>query len=210
MTKKKTALSLPEFNLSDYLTDSEAMVAGVDEVGRGCLFGSVVAAAVVLPVKSIVKLEQIAVTDSKKLTAKKRESLVSQIKEIVSDWQIAEVDNHTIDQINILQASLQTMTQAINQLKYPPALCLIDGKFTLPNLQYSQLNLIQGDRRSPVIGSASIIAKVWRDQKIIKYADQFPEYDLAKNKGYPTKKHLEAIKKYGTTPFHRRSFSPCK
>lgn len=207
---KKTTLSLPKFNLNDYLTDSEAMVAGVDEVGRGCLFGAVVAAAVVLPIKSVVKLEQIAVTDSKKLTAKKRENLVIQIEEIVTDWQIAAVDNQIIDQINIFQASLQAMTQAINQLKYTPDLCLIDGKFTLPNLQYPQLNLIKGDGRSTVIGSASIVAKVWRDQQIIKYANQFPEYDLAQNKGYPTKKHLEAIKKYGITSLHRQSFSPCQ
>jgi ribonuclease HII len=207
---KKTTSSWSKFNLNDYLTNSEAMVAGVDEVGRGCLFGSVVAAAVVLPIKSIVRLEEIVVRDSKKLTAKKRENLVNQIEEIVTDWQIAAVDNQIIDQINIFQASLQAMTEAVNQLKYAPALCLIDGKFTLPNLKYPQLNLVKGDERSTVIASASIVAKVWRDQQMSQYAEQFPQYDLEQNKGYPTKKHLEAIKKYGISPLHRQSFSPCQ
>ena len=207
---QKITISPPVFKLSDYLTDSEAMVAGVDEVGRGSLFGSVVASAVMLPVKSIVQLEEIAVTDSKKLTPKRREYLVNQIKEIVTDWQITEVDNQTIDQVNILQASLKAMTEAIHQLKPTPILCLIDGKFTLPHLRYPQINLIKGDARSLIIGAASIIAKVWRDQQVIRYAEQFPEYDLASNKGYPTKKHLEALKKYGVSPLHRLSFSPCQ
>lgn len=201
--------NLPLFNLDDYITDSEALVAGVDEVGRGCLFGQVVASAVILPVKSINQLTEIGVKDSKKLTEKKRADLVSQIKDIVLDWQVAEVDNKIIDQINIFQASLLAMSQAINQLKYTPILCLIDGKFPLPNLEYPQLNLVKGDLRSSVIAGASILAKVWRDQKIVEYAEKFPEYDLANNKGYPTKKHLEAIKKYGVTPFHRLSFTPC-
>jgi len=201
--------NLPLFNLNEYITDSEALIAGVDEVGRGCLFGQVVAGAVILPVKSINQLTEIGVKDSKKLTAKKRADLVSQIQEIVFDWQVTEIDNKMIDQINIFQASLLAMSQAINQLKCTPILCLIDGKFSLPNLEYPQLNLVKGDLRSPVIASASILAKVWRDQKIVEYAEKFPEYDLANNKGYPTKKHLEAIKKYGVTPFHRLSFKPC-
>ncbi len=213
--KGKTAINTQleisfDVELNNYLTDSEAMITGVDEVGRGCIFGAVVAVAVVLPVKDIIKLEEIGVTDSKKLTAKKRENLVSQIQNIVRDYQIAEIDNKTIDKINILQASFQAMTEAINSLKCSPNLCLIDGNFALPNLQFRQLSLVKGDLRSPVIGCASILAKVWRDQQIIKLSEKFPQYDLQNNKGYPTKKHLEAIQKHGLTPYHRLSFSPCQ
>jgi len=202
--KTISQLELPlDLDLNKYLADSEAMIAGVDEVGRGCIFGAVVAVAVILPVKLISKLEDIGVTDSKKLTAKKRENLVSKIHGIVQDYQVAEIDNKIIDKINILQASFQAMTEAINNLKSSPDLCLIDGKFTLPSLQFRQLSIIKGDLQSPVIGSASILAKVWRDKQIIKLAEKFPEYDLANNKGYPTKKHLAAIKKYGLTSYHR-------
>lgn len=201
-----------EDNLTEYLSNysSEAMIVGVDEVGRGALFGEVVAAAVILPIKFISDLEKIGVNDSKKLTPQKRNLLINPIKNIVSDWKIGVIDHQTIDQINIFQASLEAMTKAINQLKFVPELCLIDGKFLLPNLSYPQINLIKGDGRSPIIGAASIIAKVWRDELMMTYDQKFPHYDLANNKGYGTKKHLQAIAKYGVTPFHRLSFSPCQ
>jgi ribonuclease HII len=201
---------LNNFCINDYINDTSDLIGGVDEVGWGCLFGEVVACAVVLPVDDFYKLENIGVTDSKKLTAKKREILLPQIKEIVTDWYIAEVDNFIIDDINIFHASLQAMTKAINGLSVNPALCLVDGKFPLPELKYPQQTLIKGDLRWPVIAAASILAKVWRDQKMIKYHELYPEYDLKNNKGYGTKKHLEAIKKYGITPLHRLSFAPCK
>lgn len=198
-----------DFCLDDYISDTSDLIVGVDEVGRGCLFGTVVACAVVLPFDDFYKLDHIGVTDSKKLTVKKREALVPKIQEIVTGWHIAEVDNLTIDHINIFQASLQAMTKAINGLSVHPALCLVDGKFPLPELKYPQQTLIKGDLRWPVIAAASILAKVWRDQKMIQYHQQYPEYDFKNNKGYGTKKHLEAIKKYGVTPLHRLSFAPC-
>lgn len=192
------------------ITDPCALMVGVDEVGRGCLFGEVVACAVVLPFNEFYKLENIGVTDSKKLTPKKRELLYPQIQEIVKDYHIAEVNNWIIDEINIFQASLQAMTNAIENLSVTPALCLVDGNGLLPNLKYPQQTFIKGDLRCPAIAAASILAKVWRDQKMIQYHEQYPEYDLKNNKGYCTKKHLEAIKKYGITPLHRLSFAPCQ
>lgn len=203
--------SLPiDFILEDYLDNTSALIAGVDEVGRGCLFGSVVACVVVVKLSQVKSLTEMGVGDSKKLSAKKRANLVPQIENFVVDWQIAEVDSKTIDQINILQASLLAMTKAIDSLSVSPNLCLIDGNMLLPNISYRQIALVKGDLRSPIIGAASILAKVWRDQQMSDYHQQYPMYDLAKNKGYGTKKHTEAIEKYGLTPQHRRSFSPCK
>lgn len=199
-----------DFCIDDYINCTSDLIVGVDEVGRGCLFGQVVACAVVLPFDDFYKLDHIGVTDSKKLTAKKREVLVPKIQEIVTGWYIAEIDNLIIDEINIFQASLQAMTKAINGLSVHPALCLVDGNASLPELKYPQQALIKGDLRSPVIAAASILAKVWRDQKMIQYHQQYPEYDFKNNKGYGTKKHLEAIKKYGLTPLHRLSFAPCQ
>lgn len=199
-----------DFQITEYIENDSALVAGVDEVGRGCLCGSVVACAVVLPYNQAYLLEDIGVKDSKKLTPKQRLAKISLIQEIVTDWCIAEVDNNTIDSINIHQASLLAMTLAIKGLSVSPSLCLIDGKFSLPNLSYPQVTLVKGDARSSIIASASILAKVDRDQKMIAYDAQYPEYDWKNNKGYGTKKHLLAIKKYGVTPLHRLSFSPCQ
>ena len=206
---KSSALAF-DLTLKDYVDDSSALIAGVDEVGRGCLCGSVVAAVVVISLSKLEELRKMGVTDSKKLTAKKRKDLVPQIREFVTDWQVSEVESKIIDQINILQASLQAMTEAIENLSVSPDLCLIDGNMLLPNLSYPQIAVVKGDLRSPIIGAASILAKVWRDQQMIEYHQQYPMYDLQKNKGYGTKKHLEAIDKYGLTPQHRLSFSPCK
>ncbi|WP_017294005.1 ribonuclease HII [Geminocystis herdmanii] len=199
-----------DFQIMEYLEDYGALVAGVDEVGRGCLCGSVVACAVVLPYNQAYLLEDMGVKDSKKLTAKQRLAMISLIQEVVTDWCIAEVDNSTIDSINIHQASLLAMSQAIKGLSVSPSLCLIDGKFSVPNLPYAQVSLVKGDARSSIIASASILAKVDRDQKMIFYDNQYPEYDWKNNKGYGTKKHLLAIQKYGVTPLHRLSFSPCQ
>lgn len=184
----------------------DSLIIGVDEVGRGCLFGGVVAAAVAMPLKKIHLLKEIGVNDSKKLTAKKREALVTPIQSLVTSYCIVEVDNKTIDRINIFQASLQAMTEAIMGLSISPYLCLIDGKFTLPTLPFPQLSLIQGDMRSPLIASASILAKVWRDRQMLEYDQIYPHYDLKNNKGYPTKKHKDAIALHGLTPLHRQSF----
>ena len=212
MKKPKSQPDLSFFDCRSLpqLSTSEALVAGVDEVGRGALFGPVVAGAIVIPVSVVDKLTEIGVKDSKKLSAKKRSQLSLQINELALDTQIGCVDNYKIDEINIFQASLLAMTQAVKKLQPRPAVCLVDGRHPLKNLQLPQYNLIKGDLRSPIIAAASIIGKVWRDELIIKYGLDYPNYDLAANKGYGTKKHLDALAKYGATPLHRLSFRPCR
>ena len=191
-------------------TDQGFLVSGVDEVGRGCIFGSVVAAAVVLPLSSIPRLQKLGIKDSKKLSPKQREELIEPIKETVLGWQIAEATSTEIDEINILQASLLAMKRCLIKLQPTPELCLVDGKFPVKDLQLKQKTVVKGDQLSTAIASASILAKVWRDAQIIKLAEKYPEYDLKNNKGYPTPKHKAAIEKYGITPYHRKSFAPCK
>ena len=197
-------------NNPQYQLNENSLIAGVDEVGRGCLCGSVVAGVAVISIKDLAKLVEIGVTDSKKISPKKREKLVPEIKEIVTAWQVWEIDSKTIDEINILQASLLAMRKAIENLGVQPALCLVDGNKLIPKLNYPQVTVIKGDLRSPVIGCGSILAKVWRDEQMVKYHQKYPMYDFANNKGYGTKKHREAIEKYGITPWHRLSFSPCQ
>jgi len=207
MKQKKINFLESSLNYSLLKSDSDSLIVGVDEVGRGCLFGGVVAAAVAMPLRKIHLLRDIGVNDSKKLTPRKRESLINPIKAVVDSYSIVEVDNITIDQINIFQASLLAMTRAILNLSISPYLCLVDGKFTLPNLAFPQISLIKGDMRSPLIASASILAKVWRDEKMLEYDQRYPNYDLKNNKGYGTKKHRDAIALYGLTPLHRKSFN---
>ena len=192
------------------LASPDVLVAGIDEVGRGALFGSVVAASAVLPLSSIPRLIEIGVKDSKKLSAKKRQELVPQIKAIVSDSQIGLASVAEIDRLNILQASLLAMKRSVSKLEFTPTLCLVDGKFEIPNLPIKQKTVIKGDLRSPVIAAASILAKVWRDKLIASMAAEYPEYNLAKNKGYPTAAHRLAIRQYGICVEHRRSFKSCQ
>ncbi|MEL6494257.1 MAG: ribonuclease HII [Cyanobacteria bacterium J06623_7] len=185
------------------------MVAGVDEVGRGALFGAVVAAAIVLPLNDIPQLITLGVKDSKKLSAARRQELIQPIKDTVTGWQVSSASVAEIDELNILQASLLAMKRCLLNLSARPHICLIDGNRLVPNLGLPQKTVIQGDTKSPAIAAASILAKVWRDELIIKLAEQYPEYDLAQNKGYPTAKHRQAIAKYGITTEHRRSFKSC-
>lgn len=196
-------------SLLSEISSLDTLVAGVDEVGRGALFGSVVAAAVVAPISDLPKLIAIGAKDSKKLSAIKRQQLVSPIQKIVADWQIAEATVAEIDSLNIAQASLLAMKRTILKLKVTPAICLIDGKLRLPNLSIPQKTVIKGDMRSPLIAAASILAKVWRDNLIVELAAKYPQYDLIANKGYPTQKHRLALQQYGISPEHRRSFKPC-
>lgn len=191
-------------------TAKDTLIAGVDEVGRGALFGSVVAAAVVLPLWAIPQLIALGVKDSKTLSPVKRQQLIQPIKNLVTGWQISSASVAEIDELNILQASLLAMRRSVLNLAVTPHICLIDGNFLVPNLNLTQKTVIKGDLRSPVIAAASILAKVWRDELIIDLAHQYPEYDLVRNKGYPTAKHRLAIAQQGITPEHRRSFKSCQ
>lgn len=196
-------------NLPELSCHSE-LVAGVDEVGRGALFGPVVAAAVIIPRSAFEELAQAGVRDSKKLTAFRREKLAEHIAAVALDCQIGWAEVQEIDEINILQASLLAMKRAIACLKVRPSLCLIDGRQPIPELSVPQQNLIKGDERSLVIAAASIVAKVWRDRLILQLATEYPLYNLEKNKGYPTASHRLALLQHGPSPLHRRSFSPCQ
>ncbi len=189
---------------------SQLRVAGVDEVGRGALFGPVVAAAVILPPAEISTLQQAGVTDSKQLTPMRRLQLAEQIRSVAVSCQIGMASVAEIDRFNILQASLLAMRRAILRLQPPPEFCLIDGNQPIRTLIIPQRTVVQGDRHSLVIAAASIVAKVWRDRLIIRLADRYPGYDLATNKGYGTAKHRLALQQLGITRQHRRSFSPCQ
>ena len=195
---------LPENSSQDIL------IAGVDEVGRGALFGSVVAAAVVLPLWAIPQLIDLGVKDSKQLSAKRRSSLIEPIQNTVMSWHISEVSAAEIDRINILQASNSAMKQAVEALKPSPDICLVDGNLLLLDLTIPQKTIVKGDRLSSAIAAAAILAKVWRDDLIVDLARQYPQYDLVNNKGYPTAKHRLALQTYGVSPQHRQSFAPCR
>ena len=184
-------------------------VAGVDEVGRGCLFGDVVAAAVILPSDRLVELEQLGVTDSKKLSPKRREQLDLIIQEVAIAYAIGHASAMEIDEMNILAASLLAMERAIAQLQPQPNHCLIDGNQLLRFKLIApipQTTVIKGDSLSVSIAAASIVAKVWRDRQMVELAEVYKGYDLATNKGYGTAKHREAIAKLGYSDLHRKSF----
>ncbi|VFQ45732.1 ribonuclease HII [Desulfoluna butyratoxydans] len=176
-------------------------VAGVDEAGRGPLAGPVVAAAVVLP----SGFEVGEITDSKKLTPKKRDRLYDYIRAEATAVGVGIVDAETIDTVNILQASLAAMREAVMDLGDAPDFLLVDGKFEVP-MPLAQEALVKGDSRSASIASASIVAKVIRDRMMAEYAETYPEYGFAGHKGYPTKAHKEAIATFGPTPIHRKTF----
>lgn len=192
------------------LPGSSGIVAGVDEVGRGALFGPVVAAAVILPDTALEPLTAAGVRDSKQLSASQRRDRVQLIDELAIACRIGYASVREIDRLNILQASLLAMKRAINRLPVQPDLCLIDGNQRIPGLQVPQQTVVQGDQLSLAIAAASIVAKVWRDDLITRLAQRYPAYQLEANKGYGTAAHRQAIATYGITPYHRRSFSPCQ
>ncbi len=182
-----------------------SIIAGIDEVGRGCLVGAVVAAAVILdPNKPILGL-----TDSKKLTAKKRELLARQIKENALAWSIGRAEASEIDRINILQASLLAMQRAYNSLSIKPDWVQVDGGH-YPPIQCAGESIIKGDLTEAAISAASILAKVYRDKEMLLLDQWFPGYEFAQHKGYPTKKHLQKLAELGVTNLHRKSFAPIK
>ncbi len=176
--------------------------AGCDEVGRGCLCGPVVAATVILD----ENFNQNLVNDSKKLTFKTRLELDSYIKENVQDFAIAELPPAFIDEHNILNASIHAMHLSLDQLKIRPELLLIDGNRFHPYQFIPHQCIVKGDSKILSIACASILAKNYRDQLMIKLHDEFPEYGWNKNMGYATKQHREALNKYGPTIHHRQSF----
>ena len=186
------------------------VVAGVDEVGRGCLFGPVVAAAVILPISAPSILSPAGVTDSKQLSPKRRLALYPQIQSLALDCRIGLASAREIDRLNILQASLLAMKRAIYKLKVQPTLCLVDGNRPIPRLGIPQQTVVKGDQRELAIAAASIIAKVWRDQLIVRLAAKYPGYDLASNKGYGSAKHRQALGQLGPSRQHRLSFAPCR
>ena len=197
--------------MTSYESDSpEDLIAGVDEVGRGALFGLVVAAAVILPKTLPIECQNWGIRDSKKLSASRRERLVPQIQQVAIAYNIGIASVAEIDELNILQATLIAMRRAITGLSVTPELCLVDGNQQVPNLDVPQQTLIKGEDKSVAIAAASILAKVWRDRIITELATVYPHYHLAQNKGYGTAAHLKAIDLYGITPEHRQSFSPCK
>lgn len=185
------------------------IVCGVDEVGRGALFGPVVAAAVILPEGAIATLTDAGVTDSKKLKPAKREALDIQIRQL-AQCEVGVASVYEIDRINILQASLLAMRRAILRLETVPDLCLIDGNQEVPGLPIAQRTVVKGDLNELAIASASIVAKVWRDDLITRLSRRYPGYDLASNKGYGSAKHRAGIAELGITRQHRRSFRSCQ
>lgn len=181
------------------------MLAGIDEVGRGCIVGPVVAAAVVLnPDRPIAGL-----TDSKKLSPKKREALSLEIMAKAQDWAIARAEPSEIDRLNILQASLLAMRRAFLQLSAPVSRVLVDGNF-YPDIACPGETVVGGDLSVAEISAASILAKVARDREMIMLDRLYPGYEFAAHKGYPTKLHLQKIQQHGIIELHRKSFAPVK
>ncbi|MCF6515031.1 ribonuclease HII [Lactobacillus sp. S2-2] len=179
-------------------------VAGIDEVGRGPLAGPVVAGAVILS----DDFDIYEVNDSKQMTDQKRHELAPLIKEKALAYSVSVIDSNVIDQVNIYEASRIAMKNAINQLDIIPNQLVIDAMDV--DLSIPQLKLIKGDFKSVSIAAASILAKVYRDDLMIQYSKQYPEYGFDKNDGYGTKHHLNAIKQYGITEIHRKTFAPVK
>ena len=181
------------------------LIAGVDEVGRGPLVGDVVTAAVILdPNKPIEGL-----TDSKKLSEKKRNLLSEEIKEKALAWSIGRADPSEIDELNILHATMLAMQRAVAHLDVQPECVLVDGN-RCPDLPMFSQSVVKGDLVVPEISAASILAKVARDNEMKELDQIHPEFGFAKHKGYPTKLHFEMLAKYGVTPHHRKSFKPVR
>ncbi|SCX89328.1 RNase HII [Lachnospiraceae bacterium XPB1003] len=185
-----------ERRYSDY-----SYICGIDEVGRGPLAGPVVAGAVILPKDCDI----LYLNDSKQLSEKKREELYSVIMEKAVSVGLGFSSHELIDEINILQATYAAMREAVSKLDPAPDLLLNDA-VKIPELTMAQVPIIKGDTLSASISAASIVAKVTRDRMMVKYDEIYPEYGFAKNKGYGSSEHIEALKKYGPTPIHRRSF----
>ena len=186
----------------EYLSDGSTLVAGMDEVGRGPLAGPVVCAFVIMPLEDNKLLD--GVDDSKKLSEKRRTALAEKIKERAIAYSICEVSPEEIDEINILQATIKCMKNCVQTLAVKPQILLVDAvkaDFGVPTR-----SIIKGDALSYSIGAASILAKVYRDDLMCRYAEVYPEYGFEKHKGYGTKVHIDALKQFGACPIHRKTF----
>lgn len=181
------------------------LIAGVDEAGRGPLVGAVVAGAVILDDANPVA----GLNDSKKLSAAKREKLAIEIKEKALAWSVCSVEPADIDRINILQASLLAMKQAVESLGASPDIALVDGNKT-PDLSCPVEAIVKGDSKVAAISAASILAKVERDRQMLELHQQYPQYEFDRHKGYPTKVHMALLEEHGPCPEHRRSFGPVR
>ncbi len=189
----------------DFIYPNAELIAGVDEVGRGPLVGAVVTAAVILDPKNPI----IGLTDSKKLSEKKRLLLAEEIKQKALVWSLGRAEAHEIDELNILHATMLAMQRAVKSLKIRPHFVLVDGN-RLPALDMPAQAVVKGDLLVAEISAASILAKVARDQEMRELDQQFPQYEFAKHKGYPTKLHLQKLAELGALPQHRRSFAPVR
>lgn len=177
--------------------------AGCDEAGRGCLAGSVYAAAVILPPDYLNE----RLNDSKKLTACQRYALRQDIERDAVAWAVGVVTPQEIDQINILNASILAMHRALDQLQVRPEAIIVDGNRFKPYRDLPHTTIVKGDGKYLSIAAASILAKTYRDDEMIRLAQEYPDYDWQHNMGYPTRKHREAIRQHGITPYHRRTFN---
>ena len=177
--------------------------AGCDEAGRGCLAGSVYAAAVILP----PDYQNEWLNDSKKLTAKKRYALREEIERDAIAWAVGIVTPEEIDKINILNASFLAMHRALDQLKVRPEAVIVDGNRFKPYQDLPSTTIVKGDGKYLSIAAASILAKTYRDDYMLSLAEEYPQYDWQSNMGYPTKKHRQAIREHGITPYHRKSYN---
>lgn len=177
--------------------------AGCDEAGRGCLAGSVYAAAVILPPDYQNEL----LNDSKKLTAKKRYVLREEIERDAIAWAVGIVTPEEIDKINILNASFLAMHRALDQLSVRPEAVIVDGNRFKPYQDLPSTTIVKGDGKYLSIAAASILAKTYRDDYMLSLAEEYPQYDWQSNMGYPTKKHRQAIREHGITPYHRKSYN---
>ena len=200
---EKELKRLENMRIYEHKYEDQGLICGIDEVGRGPLAGPVVAGAVILP----KNCEILYINDSKQLSEKKREELYDEIMEKAIATGIGMASPERIDEINILQATYEAMREAISKLGVKPAVLLNDA-VTIPDVDKSiwQVPIIKGDAKSASIAAASIIAKVTRDRMMVQYEEVFPEYGFASNKGYGAAAHIDALKKYGPCPIHRRSF----
>ena len=177
--------------------------AGCDEAGRGCLAGPVFAAAVILPEDFSNEM----LNDSKQLSEKKRDELRSIIEREALAWAVASVDNNEIDKINILNASFEGMCRAVGELRTRPEFLAIDGNRFRSSLDIPYRCIVKGDGKYADIAAAAVLAKTHRDEYMRRLAEEFPQYGWAKNKGYPTREHRLAVRRYGVTPYHRLTFN---